>query len=291
MLGQLLVNGIAAGAIYSLVAVGFAIIYNTTKILHIAHAVVFTFAGYIYYVLTIGLGLRFWFGVPLAIALTAVFGLCIEVAVYRPIRRSGAGTSAILIGSLGTVSLVQGALAFIFSTDTKTLRQGALPTFDIGSASVTVLHLAILGVVIVVFPILQSFLKRSRVGTAIRALADNPLLTDAQGMDTNRLYSIIFLIGSGFAGIAGILVSLDVGVKPDMGFDVIFTSIVAVIVGGVGYLPGAFAGAFLLGLLQQLVVWKLESSWQSGIVFALLILFLIMRPQGFFGARMKSRHA
>jgi len=89
---------------------------------------------------------------------------------------------------------------------------------------VTALHLAILGVVIVVFPILQSFLKHSRVGTAIRALADNPLLTDVQGMDTNRLYAIIFLIGSSFGGIAAILVSLDIGVRPDMGFDVIFTS-------------------------------------------------------------------
>src|SRR5450759_1709912 len=100
MLGQLLVNGIAAGAIYSLVAVGFAIIYNTTKILHIAHAVVFTFAGYAYYVLTVVLGLWPWLSVPLAIVLTAVVGLCIEIAVYRPIRRGGGGSSAILIATL-----------------------------------------------------------------------------------------------------------------------------------------------------------------------------------------------
>jgi branched-subunit amino acid ABC-type transport system permease component len=102
---------------------------------------------------------------------------------------------------------------------------------------------------------------------------------------------VIFLVGSALAGVAAVLTSLDLGVRPEMGFSVVFTSIVAVIIGGVGYLPGALAGAFLLGLVEQLAVWKLNSAWQTGLVFAVLLVFLVLRPQGLFGGRFVVRRA
>jgi branched-chain amino acid transport system permease protein len=291
MLGQLLINGIAIGAIYSLLAVGFVIIYNTTRMLHLAHGTVYTFGAYAYYVLAVLLGMGLWVSIPFVIALTALFGLLIELAIYRPVRRVGGGTGAILIASLGTISLFQGVFSIIFTTDTKALREGALPSFIVAGDSITILHITILGVVIVVFPLLQLFLKRSRIGVAIRALADNAHLAEVQGMETKRLYSIILLLGSALAGIAGMLVSLDLGVRPDMGFDAVFTAVVASVIGGIGYFPGAMLGAFILALLQQLVVWQFNSAWQSGIVFFVLILFLMVRPQGVFGGRMVQRRA
>jgi branched-chain amino acid transport system permease protein len=291
LVGQFIINGIASGAIYALLAVGFAMIYNTTKMLHIAHAVVYTGGAYGYYGFAILLGMGLWLAVPFAIACAALLGLGIEIGIYRPIRRAGGGTNSILIASLGTISLLQGVYSIVFTTDTRTLREGALPSIAIGDNAITALHIAILAVVVIVFPLLQLFLKRSRIGTAIRALADNPGLAEVHGMDTKRLYAIILLIGSSLAGAAAILVSLDLGVKPDMGFDAVFTSVVAVVVGGVGYLPGALLGAFMLALLQQLVVWQLNSAWQSGLVFAVLVLFLVLRPQGVFGGRILSRRA
>ncbi|HUZ75702.1 MAG TPA: branched-chain amino acid ABC transporter permease [Stellaceae bacterium] len=291
ILGQYLINGIASGAIYALLAVGFAMIYNTTKMLHIAHAVVYTGGAYVYYTCAILLGMGLWFAMPFAIAGATLLGLSIEVGIYRPIRRLGGGTNSILIASLGTISLLQGVYAVLFTTDTRTLRQGPLPAFIVGGDSITSLHVAVLAVVAVTFPLLQLFLRRSRIGIAIRALADNPALAEVHGMDTRRLYAIIMMIGSALAGAAAILVSLDLGVKPDMGFDAVFTSVVAVVVGGVGYLPGALLGAFMLALLQQLAVWQLNSAWQNGVVFGTLVIFLILRPQGVFGGRMASRRA
>lgn len=289
MLGQLVVNGIAAGGIYALLAVGFALIYNTSRVLHLAHAIVYTFGAYAFYVLTVSVGIWGWVSAPIAVVLTGLFGWSIEAFVYRPLRRSGAGHNATLIATLGLISLFQGTYALVFSTDDKMLRHGPLPVFQVGTISITILHIAIVAMILVVFPVLQLFLTRTRLGIAIRALADNRELADIQGMETDRLYGVIFLLGSALAGIAAVLTALDLGATPDMGFDVVFAAVVALVIGGVGYLPGTLVGAFALGLAQQLVVWKLNTAWQSGLVFTLLILFLVLRPQGFFGARMVTR--
>jgi branched-chain amino acid transport system permease protein len=289
MLGQLVVNGIAGGGIYALLAVGFALIYNTSRVLHLAHSIVYTFGAYAFYVLTVLLGLWGWASAPIAVVLTGVFGWSIEACVYRPLRRSGAGHNATLIATLGLISMFQGTYALVFSTDDKMLRQGPLPVFQVGNVTITILHIAIITVSLVVFPVLQVFLTRTRLGIAIRALADNRELADIQGMETDKLYGVIFLLGSSLAGIAAVLTALDLGATPDMGFDVVFAAVVALVIGGVGYLPGALVGAFALGLAQQLVVWKLNTAWQSGLVFTVLILFLILRPQGFFGARLATR--
>ena len=289
LLGQLLINGAATGGIYALVAVGFAIVYNSTRMLHIAHAAVYSVGGYAFYICSALLGLNYLLAALFAIVVGAILGLLIELCIYRPIRRRGGGANSILIVSIGTASVVQALLALAFSTDTLVVREGALPSVVVGGASITILHVATIVVALLMFFLLTIFLSRSRTGTAIRALSENALLAEVQGLDSGRLYIIIFLLGSALAAIGGILVSLDVGVRPNMGLNAVFTAIVAVIIGGVGSLPGTLAGAFLVGFLQQIVVWKLDTAWQSGMVFAILIVFLIFRPNGLFGQAMARR--
>jgi branched-chain amino acid transport system permease protein len=212
-----------------------------------------------------------------------------DLAVYRPLRRRNSSAAAVLVASIGLLTLFQALYALVFGTDTMTLHQGPLPTFEVGDVIVTALHLVAAAVTIVVFPLLQLFLTRSRYGRAIRALADNPRLAVARGIDTERLYILIFAFGSALAGIAVGLISFDLGVTPDMGFSVLFVALVAVIVGGVGYLPGAAAGGFLLGLLQKLSLWQLSARWQDVIVFGALVAFLVFRPQGIFGHMLVTR--
>lgn len=289
LLGQLLVNGAAAGGIYALIALGFAVIYNTTRMLHIAHGAVYSFGGYAFYVSVAGVGLNYWAGALVAVACGALLGLLIELFIYRPIRQWGGGSNSILIVSIGTVSVLQAVYALVFTTDTLTLREGALPTYVWKGASITILHIATIAIAIAMFALITIFLNRSRIGTAIRALSDNVVLAEVQGLETPKLYAIIFCMGSALAATAGVLVSLDIGLRPNMGFDAVFTAIVAVIIGGVGYLPGALFGAFIVGFLQQLVVWKLDTAWQSGMVFMVLIVFLIFRPNGLFGRPVARR--
>ena len=144
---------------------------------------------------------------------------------------------------------------------------------------------------LVLFAALMLFLRVSRWGGAIRALSDDPLLCAAHGLNADRIYSLVFAIGSLFAGVAAVLVSFDLGVWPEMGFITIFVSVVALTVGGIGSLVGAIVGGLLLGLLQQFATWKIDSSWQNGVVFLILFCFLLVRPQGLFGSRSAIRRA
>jgi branched-chain amino acid transport system permease protein len=289
LLLQLFIDGLTSGALYALMAVGFAMIYNGTRILHLAHGAVFTFGGYALYLLAVPLHLPLAVALVGAVVATACLGVLIDVAVYRPLRNRGSSAEAILVASIGVLTFFQAVYALVFGTDTLNLHQGPLPTIEVGDVIVTSLHIVAAVVACVVFPLLHLFLTRSRYGRAIRALADNPRLAVVRGIETERLYRLIFAIGSGLAGIAVVLVAYDLGVTPDMGFPVLFVALVAVIVGGVGYLPGAAAGGFLLGLLQKLSLWQLSGRWQDVIVFGALVLFLVFRPEGIFGHMLATR--
>ena len=286
---QLFINGLATGALYALTAVGFALIYNGTRIFHIAHGAVFTFGGYALYVLSATLGLPLVLALVGALIVTAAFGALADILVYRPLRKRGSSPAGMFIASIGLLTFAQAVYSLIFGTDTLNLRQGALPIFDVGEITVTGMHIIAAGVTIVVFPVLQIFLTRSRYGRAIRALADNPRLAVVRGIDADRLYILIFALGSALAGIAVVPIAYDLGVRADMGFGVMFAALVAVIVGGVGYLPGAAAGGFLLGVTQSLSLWQLSGRWQDVVVFGALLAFLVFRPEGIFGHMLATR--
>jgi len=289
LLLQLFIDGLAAGALYALMAVGFAIIYNGTRMLHLAHGAVFTFGGYALYVFLMLLRLPVALGLILAVGASAGLGVLMEIFVYRPLRERNSSPAAILVASLGLLTFFQALYALIFGTDTLNLHEGPLPTFEFADLTVTALHIVAAIAALIVFPVLQLFLVRTRYGRAIRALADNPRLAVVRGIDSDRLTILIFAIGSGLAGIAVGLVAFDLGVTPEMGFSVLFVALVAVIVGGVGYLPGAAAGGFLLGIIQDLSLWQLSGRWQGVVVFGALVTFLIFRPQGIFGYMLVTR--
>ncbi len=288
---QLFVNGLTAGAIFALVAVGFALIFNSTRMMHLAHGAVYTFGAYVFYVAVILVGLDYFAAAAIAILLSALSGVAIERSIYRAVKRFGGGENSILVASLGLLILLQSVFAVVFTTDTVTVRQGPLPNFNLGGVVITALHLIVLGVVAIVFPLLHAFLRYTSAGRSIRAVADDPSLATAHGINVSRLQTLVFAIGSALAGAAGVLVSLELGTHPEMGFMAVFVATVAVIIGGVGQIYGALFGAFALGLLQQLSVWKIDSAWQHAVVYVVLVIFLFVRPMGAFGHRGQVRRA
>ena len=151
---QLLIDGLASGALYALTAVGFAIIYNGTRILHMAHAAVFTFAGYVLYVL-VKLGLPPAGAVVFALAGAAVLGVAIDRVVYKPLRARKSSEAALFVASIGVLTLLQSVYAIVFTTDTLYVRQGTLETFDFGEIRLTIVHIIAAIIAIVVFPVLQ----------------------------------------------------------------------------------------------------------------------------------------
>ncbi len=289
LLLQLIVNGLVAGAIYALMALGFAVIYNATRIFHIAHGAVYAIGGYVFYALAIGLKVNPVVAFLLVVPATAAAGAAIELLVYRPARNRRAGLFALFIISLGLLVFMQNALSVLFGGDTKSVWPGALPNYDFGGIVVTPYHLAVVAACVIVFPLVQWFVTRTRTGKAIQALSANRELADVVGVDVPRLYVVVFAVGSALAGIAAALLSIDLGVNPGMAFTVITFAAISVIIGGVGHLPGAAVGGFLLGLLQSLAVWFLPLAWQDVVVYGLLFLFLLFRPHGIFGQRLVTR--
>ncbi len=291
MFPQLVVNGVVSGAIYALMAVGFALIYNSMHVFHLAHGAVFTLSGYTLFFAVKGLGLPLPLAVPVAILFSVLLGILIEVGGYRPLRKRRASLATFLISSLGIFIVVENGLILLFGPLPKLVTNGPLEAHQIGSLIVTDLHLTVIVCCMGIFPFLQFFLTRTQIGTMIRALSDHPELANILGLQTDRIYLFITILGAALAGVAGVLMALDVGVTPVMGWDAVLIAAVAVIIGGVGYLPGAGVAALLIGLIQNLSVLKVSAQWQSTITFAVLILFLIMRPKGIFGNVISSRGA
>lgn len=288
MLSQLLVNGLIAGSIYALVALGFGLIYSTTRFFHFAHGAVYAAGAYLTYACWL-LGLSLYVAIPLAVIGTAILGALIEVGVYRPLRKKNASSLILLLASLGLFIVIQNFISLIFGDDTKTIRGGAvtegLPVFG---ARITPIQIAIIVVSALLFAFCSVFMKKTKIGKAMRAVANDPELARVVGIEPDQVILVTFALGSALAAVAAILISLDTDMTPMMGFYALLMGVVAVIAGGIGSIPGAALGGLLVGMAQHLGVWKIPTQWQDTIVFLILIFFLLFRPQGFLGRVVKK---
>lgn len=287
VVAQLLVNGVVAGSLHALVACSFSLILGTTGTFHFAHGVVYATGAYLAF-LAGALGAPLPAAVLAGVAGAAVLGVAIEVVVYRPLRRIAASPLVVLIASLGTLIVLENSIAILFSTDAKVLEGFPRRPFIVGPVGFTSLHVTMVAAGLLGFVGLQLFLRKSRTGQAIRAVANNPEMAEVVGIDTRRVFLLVFALGSALAAPASILIMLDRGATPDMGMEAILIAAIAVIVGGIGSVPGAALGAFLIALAQNLGVMSIPSEWQSAIAFGLLLLVVIVRPRGLLGKKLRK---
>ena len=287
LFAQLLVNGVIAGSLYALVACSFGLILGTTGTFHFAHGVVFAAGAYGAYFAT-GRGLPLWAAAAAGIAGAALLGVLIELVVYRPLRKISASPLVILIASLGTLIVLENAIAIGFSTDAKVLEGFPRKALIVGGVGFTTLHVTMVAVSLIAFAGLLAFLHSTRTGRAIRAVATSPEMAEIVGIDTGRVFLLVFAIGSAMAAPAAILIMMDRGATPDMGMEAILIAAIAVIVGGIGSVPGAALGALIIGVAQNLGVMKIPSEWQAAIAFGLLLVVVIVRPHGLLGKKLKK---
>ncbi len=286
---QLLATGLVVGSLYALCALGWGLIYGTTLHFHVAHGAVFALAAYYAYVAQKLLYLPLVPAVAAAILAAAASGLLIDLLLYQRLERRGAFRTSIFISSLGLLILLENLLAIVFTPDPMRLDIGALNTaVIIGPVFLTYLH--ILSVILAAggYAALMAFLKYSRWGQAIRAVSSAPEMARTVGINLARVHLLTYAIGSALAAPAGILVAMDVGAEPFRGTRFVLLASVGVIMGGIGSIPGALVGGLFLGLLENVGIWKLPSEWQSAISFGVFLLFIVLRPRGFFGRRIHS---
>jgi branched-chain amino acid transport system permease protein len=272
-----------------LIALSFSLIYQTSHFFHFAHAVIFTGGAYFALLFKSYVGLSLWAAIPLAVVFSAVLGCLMEVGVYQPLRKKKAASMILLLASLGIYIVLQNVISMVFGDDTKSIRSGEVKEgLNVFGARITPIQIVIIGTSIILVILVALFLKWSKMGKAMRAVANDPELASSSGIDSNRVILWTFAIGSALAGIAGILVALDVDMTPTMGMNALMMGVVAVIIGGVGSIPGVALGALLLGLAQHLGVWKISSQWQDAIAFIILFIFLLFKPEGFLGKKVKK---
>lgn len=289
MINQLILNGIIAGSVYTLVGVGFAVIYRTVKFFHFAHGVVFTAGAYFTYLFKAWLGWPVIVAILVSIILCAILGVIVETSAYRPLRHKGSSSLILLLVSLGIYIVLQNIISMIFGDDTKTIRSGIVKEgINVLGARITPVQVTIIVVSLLLLVSCFLFLKYTKTGQAMRAVANDPELARVSGIESDRVILSAFALGSALAGIAGILVALDVDMTPTMGMNALLMGVVAVIIGGVGSIPGIALGALLLGTAQHFGAWYVGSQWQDAIAFVILLIFLLFRPQGFLGKKVKT---
>lgn len=290
MIWQLAVNGLIAGSIYSLVALGFTVIYGTVRFFHFAHGAVYAVGAYLAWLAVSQIGVPLLSGVFLACLLAGALGVLIDALVYRPLRAFKSPNLVFLLASFGVFLFLQNALQLGFGADVKSLRIGPVKEgHHILGGVVTDIQIAILVASLCLCFLLILFVRMTRLGKAIRAVADDTIAASIVGIHSEGIIRISFFLGSVLAGAAGILVSLETNIEPTMGMNAILKGIIAAVIGGIGSIPGAMLGGMFIGLAENLGVWGISSGWKDAIAFAVLVVFLLFRPDGIFGHDTGSR--
>jgi branched-chain amino acid transport system permease protein len=288
MFGQFIINGLITGVLYSLLAIGFALVYNTTKIFHVAASAVYVFAAYAFWFISNRLGLPIWLGISLSLLLTMLLSLMIEVVVYRPLTSRKSSLNVAMISSIGVMTVIVNLLAMIFGNDTKVISDVIPTVYTFGDIIISVpqmLQVVVGSIAIVAFLI---FISRSSWGIRLRAVSCDEILYSTLGYNVNSSRVVVFLLSGAFIALAGCLTVYDVGLDPHMGMNVLINAMVAMIIGGVGRFGTCVAGGMILGILQSLVVFQFSSNWQNAITFLVLLIFLFLRPQGLAGYKQRT---
>ncbi|MGW9114226.1 ABC transporter permease subunit [Microbacterium sp. NPDC055683] len=287
---QRLVQGLNFGLMLGLASVGVSLVYGTTRLSNFAHAEMVTFGSIAALVLVgpASLALPVWVGIPIAVILSGVLGFVLDWIIWRPLRRRGVGTVQLMILSIGLSLALRYVFQFFIGGGTQQLPPMAatdrIPLFGAVGLSVTeMVSMAIAVVVIVAFAV---WLTYSRIGKATRAISDNPSLAAASGIDVDHVVRIVWIVSGALAGLAGVLYAYyRPGIRWDMGAQVLLLVFAAVTLGGLGTAYGALVGSIIIGLLVEVSSLWIPADLRFVGALVVLILILLVRPQGILGRR------
>ncbi|MBR9692753.1 branched-chain amino acid ABC transporter permease [Candidatus Woesearchaeota archaeon] len=291
VLSQLIANGLIAGSIYALMAAGFSMMFSIQRFMNIAHGATYVVGAFSAYLFAKIIGWPFWIAFPIAIAVATLLGILINHIVFEPLQKEKDKNLALLLASFGMFLLIESIILMIFGADVKSFGLPVERGMDILGAIITPLQLIIIITAPVVFIGIWLFLKKTLVGKALRATSDNTVIAATMGINIRAMTFISTGLGSALAGLAGILVALEQNLEHSMGMSAILKGLTAAIVGGIGNVPAAILGGYLIGLAENLGIWYLPSGYKDAISFVILIIFLLFRPQGFFGMKKREEVA
>lgn len=286
---QVIINIVISSAIFLLVALSFKLVYQVSKIFSIAHAISLTASAYSFYFFFTVQSYSIFISIIFSILITLCLGTAIALIVYKPLKIKNGNQLSCLIVSLGVYIVLQNIISLLFGSGAKHIRISEIVVGkEILSSYISILQINIIVTCILLYIATNSFLKYHILGKKIKAVSENASLCYTLGINSNQIIIWSFAIGSGLGAVAGILIGLDTGLKPTMGFNFLLFGVVALIIGGVGSTRGLIGGSLLLATSQHLGAYYIDSKWMDAIAYIILILFLLWKPLGFSGKQLKK---
>ncbi len=286
MLLQFLINGLITGLIYALIALAFSLTYNTTKVFHIAYAGVIVAGGYF----------ALWFmqmGVPNGVAIVLTLLLCgglnllLEKTIYQPMETRKNTHNTMMIASIGAFIVLTNLIALLFGNENQVLHRSVSRGFELGNIILTRMQIWQFAISVLVIIALLLGINKTALGLRIKALSHDSELFSVFGNNSYLLRSKLYMVSGMIGGIASLLLAYDVGFDPYFGMGILLNAMVAMIIGGIGSYKGALIGGVLLGFVQSLSIYFFEARWETAITFAIFLVVLVVRPQGFFGKKLR----
>lgn len=287
---QLLVSGLALGSLYALLSMGYGLIYGTTGEFHVAHAGIFTFTGYFGYIAHE----KWQLGLPASIVIATVFaalmGVVLQSLFYEPMRRKNASHLTIFIAALGLMIVLENVASIIFGYAPLQFTDNGLKSpIRLKLFSFTPLQLVIVLTAAAVTVVVLLYLKKSRMGKAIRGVADSPEMAKIIGMSPQKVHIAVYALGSAISAPAAVLLAFDSGAVPYRGTMLILLAAIAMILGGIGSPGGAALAGLILGLSQNLALLFVPAEWANIFTFTLFLIIIFLIPTGFFGVKMAKK--
>lgn len=277
------------GSVYALLALGYTMVYGIIKLINFAHGDVYMLGAYFGYFFIKVLHLNFFIALILAMAVSAIIGVVIEYIAYRPLRHSP--RIAVLISALGISFLLENGMTYLYGSDQRSFPQ-AIKTeqYHFYGIQVSNIQLIIAVTSIVLMLLLTYIVKNTKMGRAMRAVSADPDAASLMGININHTISFTFAIGSALAAAGGVLIGLYYNsIDPLMGMTPGLKAFVAAVLGGIGIIPGAAVGGWLIGVLETMVQATAFSDYKDAIVYAMLIVILLIKPTGILGKKKREK--
>lgn len=280
-MAQLVLYGFIYGGIISLGAIGLTLIFRILRFAHFAHGDMMALGAYLAFFFHVTIGWPMWLASILAVGLTPVAAIIIDRLLYRPLRRTA--PAILLIASVGMALFLRHFIQLLWGASVHVYARGIERPWLIWGLRLRPTHLWILAMSLLLVIGVWLFLQKTKFGKAMRAMADNMDLAAVSGIDTERMILLTWVLGAALAAAAGIMLGMDTQLRPVMGWMLLLPVFAATIMGSVGNPYGAIVGGMIIGMSQEVSTLFIDTAYKPAVAFVLMVLLLLLRPQGLFG--------
>jgi branched-chain amino acid transport system permease protein len=285
---QQIYNGLFIGSIYALFAVGYTLVFGILDILNLAHQAVFMVGAIIALELVVRADLNIWLALVTSVLTCGLIGILLDRIAFKPLRKRPDTYFSSLISSIAMALIFEAIVLRWLGPDPRRFPFGTFPVkiWEIGDVVITLRQIVIMALAVAMTVGLQFFVRRTRTGMAIRTVAENQRAARLLGVNVDGIIALSFFISSALGGMAGVFFGLEfANIAPEMGRGIELKGLAVIILGGMGSIPGAVIGGFILGLTEVFTVQWISSTWRDAAAFTVMFLILLVRPRGLLGQK------